>query len=912
GDDDDEEDDDDDDDGTSGVATTTTYGIYKPFDVNSWVQEQTTTTTTTTSDTNNKYHKKDTTVAENTLQIMRQKLESKLGSLKGQLHSLINDRYNDFLGLSASVEGIGDEKSTQHQVRQPLESIRNQIIEVKTQYDQELRRFEAKIQQRTNIRDKKQTIQLFLNISKSLSNVEGILRESQNKREAGEVLEQVKLLERVAADYNRLGYLMNKGGQYSFVKKLVARTEMFETTLNMDLVAYLKQWAKRYMEFIDNCNSSGGDGSVVDELKLVSLYFVPLEQCLRAFAALGQVERAELILRNSIAEPTITKILTRPLNRGTNSSGRGGILIDPMVLQQIHTEITDFVIKYGQPLIKYTESTLSTEGYSIGPRVFWKIISAKIIRDYSNLFIPGIPDRFQKNYIQTIKFVDNLETRLCNSEVAWVQLRDEPSFAEFMNKWQLSARDGGGGGGGSRSRAVSSSARSFEVKTPGDGFCTAEATIIYRAMQWCWSEDVFIEVLANRFWRLYLQLILRYNKYLNDNPVSGPNGDDDNAGDGKSAAVRSPPLKPANPNSGTRPSGSPTLQPRRSIEATTTTTTSGASGSSPPGNGGAVSQIKTFSLDVIEPLVVRLHDVLHLMNLCRDHLATRVKDSLASINIEDTTTTTTTGMTTFVSADGGSDNNINNTTSNGDGQQLLPQQHLYQMLSNSLESTLAETLQTNQVNRLVSLLGIKIAGYCEELAKSIRHTPSLYRHTNRPTPKKHLAYVAKILDPLKIFTKSIKTSSADNNASGYELSSSSLPLDIVSLVQFRVCKNLAAQFYGQVQDLLQSVAKTEASLQRFRKSGTRRFATGSGGSQQNDDGSSNSNNNNNNNSGGQNSTIDLRGKSELTTDDNKIRRQVWYDVCELVRDIETQLQQQSSSSLEFLKPLNQLVSRFGV
>ena len=322
--------------------------------------------------------------------------------------------------------------------------------------------------------------------------------------------------------------------------------------------------------------------------------------------------------------------------QGATGTVGGGISVDPVMLQQILDGITNFVEKYGQVLVQYLETPLSTEGYNIGSRVFWISISTKLMKEYPNLFIPGIPDRFQVNYIHCMEFVNNLEIKLCYSESAWIQLRSEPNFTEFIHKWQLNAYfsirqktviqsietvfsslpNGGStpsvtqpqyatslatGGGGSSAlsrrniaRSNRTSTRPFETKSPGDGFITLEATVIYRAMAWCWNDNVFIGSMAHKFWRLFLQLVLRYNQYLQDHPiVNTSNSHNPNQG----LDIASPPMLP---------------------------TTTG--GGVPPN-----AKVQPFSPEFVQQSVIRLHDVINLVDKSRDLLETKAKDTLAKL-----------------------------------------------------------------------------------------------------------------------------------------------------------------------------------------------------------------------------------------------------------------------------------------
>ncbi|KAJ1676705.1 hypothetical protein EV182_007650, partial [Spiromyces aspiralis] len=232
----------------------------------------------------------------------------------------------------------------------------------------------------------------------------------------------------------------------------------------------------------------------------------------------------------------------------------------PAVLQDILDAIRNFVAVHGTNLLRYLElsTTLTaSEGYGgIGARVFWKPIATSLMSQHPNLFVPGIPDRFQLNYTRCIEFINHIESVICFSETSSEAFRSEPSFVEFIRKWQLAAyfsirqrtvvqsvestlASAAGHGNvatllpssmpqsegaaavktARRSAGTSAARRPFDVRSAKDGFLTIEATVIYRAMSWCWDDSIFIGQLASRFWRLFVQLALRYSQYLVDHPA---------------------------------------------------------------------------------------------------------------------------------------------------------------------------------------------------------------------------------------------------------------------------------------------------------------------------------------------------------------------------------------------------------
>ncbi|KAJ1679340.1 hypothetical protein EV182_002257, partial [Spiromyces aspiralis] len=256
------------------------------FDVDAWVADQLQSQGQERQD------------VQQTLAYMREALAARLDAVQARLHSLINDRYTDFLGLSNSVDA-------------------------QSKWKGKLADFESKLKYRQQIRDKKRVLEMFLDISKLLANVEGLLRDcgDGNGRDAPT---RIKLLERAVGDCNRIRYLVGKGQGYPIIDHIMrVRADKLEVLLHESLVSFLKDWIERYL---------ASEGSAE---------FDQLEQCLRAFSIIDQTERAELLLRANLVDPAIAKILAS--KQGKDGSINTGISIDPAVLQDILDAIRNFV-----------------------------------------------------------------------------------------------------------------------------------------------------------------------------------------------------------------------------------------------------------------------------------------------------------------------------------------------------------------------------------------------------------------------------------------------------------------------------------------------------------------------------------------------------------------------------------------
>lgn len=121
--------------------------------------------------------------------------------------------------------------------------------------------------------------------------------------------------------------------------------------------------------------------------------------------------------------------------------------------------------------------------------------------------------------------INRLES-LCPSYRYLMILRNNPTFIAFIKRWQLpvyfqlrfkeiiSHLENALSGHGSRSFSIGSeshmltlnlvSAAPTAVQTTSLIMASSEA--VYRAVRTCWNDDIYLPVLAGRFWRLTLQV----------------------------------------------------------------------------------------------------------------------------------------------------------------------------------------------------------------------------------------------------------------------------------------------------------------------------------------------------------------------------------------------------------------------
>ncbi|KAJ2228075.1 hypothetical protein GGH97_006441, partial [Coemansia sp. RSA 475] len=145
-----------------------------------------------------------------TLDTVQSELSKRLQQTQRTLFSLINQRYEDFLGLSTSLTGID---TTIDELRAPLTTVKHEIHEVSNELQTKLEYMDSRLAYRAQLREKKQVLRLFLDLEQLLNRVGVVLKEA----EAAKDLEHVTCLERAAVDVSQIRYFARKGSEYPYV-----------------------------------------------------------------------------------------------------------------------------------------------------------------------------------------------------------------------------------------------------------------------------------------------------------------------------------------------------------------------------------------------------------------------------------------------------------------------------------------------------------------------------------------------------------------------------------------------------------------------------------------------------------------------------------------------------------------------
>ncbi|KAJ2078025.1 hypothetical protein H4R24_004761 [Coemansia sp. RSA 988] len=782
-------------------------------------------------------------------------LEAELGEqlrrIRQELYSLIDERYEDFLGLSTSLTGID---ATIGGVKEPLAQITTKLQSTHTELAAKLEYVDARMAYRTAIREKKQVLRLFIDLSQLLDRVDAVLKET-SELVVGSA-EFVKCLERAAVDLSQIRYFSNKGAEYPFVAQAADRISRIE---NMLLTALDQSLAHCTLEYLSTHSSTkvasevNGNGAVV-----------MIAQCLGAYSTVEEHGRAEKVIRQQMVRPFVQDEVLGEWG------ARKGMGIDPSTFASLLQKLLDFVSRLAVPLVQGIELHFPASGYMLESSVFWREIATNLVESLPLLFVPGMPDHFHRNYLAACRFMREFGSMFAVSKEGGAAYADyaesggslasEPSYIEFNRKWQLSAyfsirkkqiidavegRDreqatdaegkksmvrspdlnsrAGGLASNSRSGTPSSSVSltSLSGNLGGSnhssslapllemgkeaitrmqhelGLHTELATRAILAIRLCWSPSVYIETLASQFWQLTVQLMLWYRQAADQH-------------------IRQ--------------------LIRRNAEL------------------GRPSALENTEID---QLLLHICDIYELKALVLEQ--TRTSSSMAPVSVD----------------------SISSGNSNVFRSKVLDSmERLVVQMFKPLEGT-AQSAFNCMAATIVSTS-------CSNLASQLRRTTSQFRHTNRSPPSSASSFVGKLFAPLSALETRIDDlcSAADSPSLSIDLNSADDFLALArNALRSQTCEGISREFAKACNEALSSISKTEASLQRLRKSkGNTATKLDAGAA---DDLSVPVG-------------VDMRGKVPAT-DNEKIRRQIWLDVTELSRLIEEFDSQPHREFVEFVQ-----------
>mgnify|MGYP001173784982 FL=1 len=400
---------------------------------------------------------------ESNFEMLRDELGMYLQVLRVAMIELINDDYADFVNLSSNLVGIEDKIQA---IENPLQDFKSQILDFQVHLNSIKVQLEDKLAKRQSLHEQRVALRNLEHIIVTLNKVERLLKLNDNAGDdQGESLEITgDLVERVASDVNYLNHCLAKCESAPFVQEITPRINFIGDRLHSALA----------MQLMDALQDNNAD---------------VLKRCLRIYTTIDKVDQAEQLIRTKIITPYLEEVLSSASYHS-----------DPLGLQGLCQKVLKIIPEKLALLLKLQKK----QNFDFVSKSLWPEVVDKLEQNLSFIFSAGNPDQFHKNYTVMITFLKDLQDH--------VEAGTNPEqFTSFMQqRWNLSVyfqirfQEIGG--------EVEEACQDLLVKS-SIGIYNLQATeVVLEGLKKCWRNDIFLQPLTSKFWKLTLQIFARYVK----------------------------------------------------------------------------------------------------------------------------------------------------------------------------------------------------------------------------------------------------------------------------------------------------------------------------------------------------------------------------------------------------------------
>ncbi|KAF9419316.1 hypothetical protein HW555_004080 [Spodoptera exigua] len=389
------------------------------------------------------------------LETMRDDLGVYLKVLRLAMIELINKDYANFVNLCATLIGF-DKAIVKIQV--PLGQLNDEVLSVKQCLEDAMKELSLWMSQRHGLQKKKQLLKHYSQTINCLKTLD--------KTRTG------SSCHRAAMQYNQLKFSIAKCDSIIKPEHKLQYNEIggkLTQTLN-ELLFYF--W-----------NNS-------EEENLLKI--------LITLASLDRVKESEMLIRKQAVAPLLQDIINEPALQKSKEGLQG---IYERILSLLDTKL-----KLLLTVTQHSKLSFLVKKYRFLVNCFWCEVENRLEVNLASIFAPGNPQIFYRRYSESVEFIKKLEN-YCSEEDMKL-LHDSSEYKSFQRRWNLPVYFQ------IRFQEIAGSYESALQKSPtvepNDAFVLRETQKCWNAIQECWSDGVYIEALAHKFWKLTLQLLSRY------------------------------------------------------------------------------------------------------------------------------------------------------------------------------------------------------------------------------------------------------------------------------------------------------------------------------------------------------------------------------------------------------------------
>ncbi|XP_041044306.1 conserved oligomeric Golgi complex subunit 2 [Carcharodon carcharias] len=428
------------------------------------------------------------------LETLRDDLELYYKLLKTAMVELINKDYADFVNLSTNLVGMD---RALNQLTVPLGQLREEVMSLKLVVSEGIQAIDDRLVKEDDIRKKKMCVLRLLQVIRSVEKIEKILH-SQSSKEASPLETSGpplagQMLERIGTEFNQLHFHAVQSKGMPLLDKVRPRIAGITAMLQQSL-----------------------EGLLLEGLQTANVEIV--RPCLRTYATIDKTRDAEALIGQVLVKPYVEEVIDEQYVQSRTNS-----------LREMYGKLLEFIPNHCRLLQVVTggavigDKTEVIPGYDFTVNSVWPEMVRGLEEKVPSLFNPGNPDMFHEKYTITMEFIRKFEWQ-CASQASVKRLRSHSAYKSFNDKWslpvyyQIRFKEIAG-------NLEASMSEGLKEAPDGSEFRLLVTHILWQNLLKCWTDHIYLPPLAHRFWKLTLQLLARYSKWVDELKIASPSKD---------------------------------------------------------------------------------------------------------------------------------------------------------------------------------------------------------------------------------------------------------------------------------------------------------------------------------------------------------------------------------------------------
>lgn len=443
----------------------------------------------------------------NSLEKLKEDLNTYLKILKHSMVELINEDYTEFINLSSNL--VSFEKSIGN-IKNPVIKFQQETSQVQSRLDDVIGLLNSKQKRLHQIRENKLKLNLIQEIIQNLDriekNVDAFVCESQQNRPISKMV--FLLLDQNSVLISQLSV------NFEYLLENVSFGEKSANSLLSNLKNRFDSVSKKYYDILEeqivhlltyNLTELKTESDLFDIISMI-------KQIFRIYLLNDNQKMLEHIIKNNIVRPYFDKFICDSF-----ITKNGAQCMFNKVIEMIDTKCV-LLLK----VLTETKSDnfdtlkLSSLGYQLITATIWDELVHYCSVRASSLFSLANVDVFQNNYFVTFRFIEEFICKVCLFEHQ-TEFRQLNSYHLLKSKFNLNVFFHM-----KLQQIVPTLEKSFtelrfSYNTKSDSFKLNITCLVYDHLCWCWLDNKEQMITCDMFsylWKLTLKIFIRFSTWI--------------------------------------------------------------------------------------------------------------------------------------------------------------------------------------------------------------------------------------------------------------------------------------------------------------------------------------------------------------------------------------------------------------